>query len=64
VGDLEGPQHALGEEFMRFAASNIVPFQQDSTGGGWIYPCDDVEQRRLASAVRTDEAGDGAFFNS
>ena len=64
MGDLEGPQHALGEEFMWFAGGNIFSLQQDSTGGGWIYPCDDVEQRRLAGAVRTDEAGDGAFFNS
>src|SRR5262249_52950225 len=55
AGDLEGSRHAKGGAAVAWPCGDILAEQQDLSRGGGENAGDDVEQRRLAGAVRADD---------
>jgi hypothetical protein len=58
--DLEGAREAKAEELVRLLARHIGAVEEDAAVIGSRHAGDDVEERRLAGAVRANEAGDRA----
>src|SRR5215211_1611722 len=49
---------AEGGDVIRFLSGDVLIAQLDRAGGRWQEPSNDVEQRRLACAVRPDDTQD------
>ena len=60
---LEGAGDAVAGDAVRRHAEQVVALEEHPALGRLIDPADDVEHRRLARAVRTDEATDLAFVD-
>ena len=55
MGDLEGAHEAAAEQFMRRPSGDLLSIQLDPAGIGAHETGQDIEQRRLAGAVRPDQ---------
>src|SRR5262249_33766691 len=53
--DLESARHALGCAMVAFPPGDVLTEQENLTGRYWIDAGDQVEQGRLAGAIRTDD---------
>ena len=51
MGNLECPQHALGEQLMRRKAGNVLTIKADGASAWLVETGDDIEKRGLAGAV-------------
>ena len=60
VRDLEGPREAEGGPPVGGGARDVLAEERDRARGDRQLARDQVEERRLAGAVRADEPGDGA----
>ena len=62
-GDLERPPDAPVRALPRRQAVDRLPVEPDLAGVRRHRPVDDVEERRLAGAVRTDQGGDRSLLD-
>ena len=58
MGNLECPQHALGEQLMRRKAGNVLTIKADGASAWLVETGDDIEKGGLAGAVWSDQPGD------
>ena len=63
MGDLEGAQHALGEELVRLEPGDVLAVEIDLSRRWLVDAGDDVEEGGLARAIGPDESGDGAALD-
>ena len=50
------------KKLMRWQTGNVFAIQQHGARCGLMHTGNDIEQRRLASTIGTDQAGNGPFF--
>src|SRR5215208_1486295 len=61
---LERPRDPTVHDAVRADAQHVVAVEDDATGVGPVHARDDVERRRLAGAVRADQADDLALSDA
>ena len=61
AAELEGARDAFGCQRFRRKPGDIAPFETDFAGVWPVEPGHEVEQRRLAGAIRADDADEVAF---
>ncbi len=59
---LERPRDARSDDPVGASAEQVAPFEDHTTRIGLVQTGDDVEERRLAGAVRADEPADRALL--